>query len=74
MILMNSERFNLNMSEIEQTDIIENEIIHQLYPASLGYNQIIEKLKVIKKVIDILIFFSSIKREYLFFSEAEVKL
>ena len=30
--------------------IIENEIIHQLYPASVGYNQIIEKLKIIKKV------------------------
>jgi hypothetical protein len=52
---MNSERFNLTMSEIEPIDIIENEIIHQLYPASVGYNQIIEKLKIIKKVF--MIFF-----------------
>ena len=47
---MNSERYNVTMSEIEPIDIIENEIIHQLYPASVGYNQIIEKLKIIKKV------------------------
>ena len=47
---MNIERYNVTMSEIEPIDIIENEIIHQLYPASVGYNKIIEKLKIIKKV------------------------
>ena len=58
LILIVNERFNDCISEIQQIDSLEYEIMHQLFLSKLTYLDLIDKLnKLNKKVCDLIFVF-----------------